>query len=78
MQPSLGKLVKKEKAKKKCCCFDGEFLLFCTPQKKKFQNFFKFQKTSFFSAQNVIFSKIYINFFDIIIIIIIISLGGKN
>jgi hypothetical protein len=26
----------------------------------------------------VIFSKIYINFFDIIIIIIIISLGGKN
>jgi hypothetical protein len=54
------------------------FCYFAPPKEKQFQNFFKFQKTSFFSVQNVIFSKIYINFCDIIIFIIIISLGCKN
>jgi hypothetical protein len=72
-------LVKKEKAKKQCCCVGGEFLLFCTPPPKKtISGIFLFQKTSFFSVQSVAFSKIYINFCDIIIVIIIISLGGKN
>jgi len=81
MQPSLGKLVKKEKGKKKCCSFGGKFLLFCKPPPPPKENNFR---NSFFSENKVLFSakcgflKKKINFCDIIIVVIIISLGGKN